>query len=245
MDERRRLAAELEECLRERVLPAYRRLHDFLHDEYLPRAREGIAFSELPGGAAWYAYLVRANSQSTATPAQLHESALAAVLHWRARAPTTPDALVPLAARPGGYLPDPASESAWRAYLLAEAPAEGAPRGVAGTPPTQALHVSARAAVDTGIHAQGWSRQEAIDWLVTQLGIGPDAAAAYVDRCVAQPARALAEFAGLAHFAELRTTAQRQGITDSEFRRRVVESLWMPLAELSQAVLLESTRAAQ
>ena len=41
------------------MLPAYRRLHDYLKDEYLPQARDTVAWSELPNGAEWYAYLVR------------------------------------------------------------------------------------------------------------------------------------------------------------------------------------------
>lgn len=248
MAERARLARELEERLRERVLPAYGRLHRFLGTEYLPRARAGVAFADLPGGAAWYAYLVRANSQSNATPAELHEEALASVTILRNRVPASPGVLPPLPARPSGFLIDRVSERAWRAYQTADAPAEGAPISVAGTPPTRALHVAALAAVDTGVHSQGWTRQHAIAWLGEQVGLDSAVAAEHVDRCIAQPARALAAFAGLRFFAELRTAAIESGgvaADHAEFTRRVADELWMPLPSLGAAVLAGEPTAAQ
>lgn len=248
MAERARLARELESRLRERVLPAYARLHGFLSTEYLPRAREAVAFAELPGGAAWYAYLARANSQSGATPAELHAAALARVAEWRSRAPASPGVLSPLPARPSGFLMDRVSERAWRAYLSADAPAEGAPISAAGVPPTQALHIAALAVVDTGVHAQGWTRERAIAWLVEQLGLDAGRAADHVDRCIAQPARALAAFAGLDFFAELRREAVARGgaaADHAEFARRVVQDLWMPLPVLGEAVLEEPRKPAQ
>ncbi len=249
MAERARLARELELRLRERVLPAYARLHRFLATEYLPSARAGVAFADLPGGAAWYAYLVRANSQSSAPPADVHAAALARVAEWRSRAPVSPGVLSPLPARPGGFLLDPVSARAWRAYLSADAPAAGAPISAAGVPPTRALHVAALAAVDTGVHSQGWTRERAISWLVEQLGLDAGVAADHVDRCIAQPARALAELAGLGFFGELRRAAIAGGSAaaddDAEFTRRVVESLWMPLPVLGEAVLDEPPKPTQ
>ena len=240
MADRARLARELDLRLRERVLPAYARLHRFLGTEYLPSAREAVAFADLPGGAAWYAYLVRANSRSTATPADVHAAALARVAEWRSRAPASPGVFSPLPVRPGGFLLDPVSERAWRAYLSADSPAEGAPISRAGVPPTRALHIAALAAVDTGVHAQGWTRERAIAWLVEQLGLDAAVAADHVDRCIAQPARALAAFEGLDFFGELRRVAIAGGgaaADHTEFARRVVESLWMPLPVLGEAVL--------
>jgi uncharacterized protein (DUF885 family) len=240
MAERARLARELELRLRERVLPAYARLHRFLVTEYLPSARETIALAELPGGVAWYAYLVRANFQSTGTPAEVHELALARVSEWRSRAPASPGVLSPLPARPAGFLLDPVSGLAWSAYLSADAPAVGAPISAAGVPPTRALHFAALAALDTGVHAQGWTRDRAIAWLVEQLGLDAGAAAEHVDRCIAQPARALAAFAGLGFFGELRRTATSGdgAVADhADYTRRVAESLWMPLPVLGDAVL--------
>jgi uncharacterized protein (DUF885 family) len=57
--ERVRVTRDLTRAISERVLPANRALHDFLQKEYLPRARTGIALSELPLGREWYAFLVK------------------------------------------------------------------------------------------------------------------------------------------------------------------------------------------
>jgi hypothetical protein len=190
---------------------------------------------------------MRANSVR-GTPAEVHVAALARVAEWRSRAPASPGVLSPLPARPAGFLLDPVSERAWRAYLSADAPAEGSPISAAGVPPTRALNIAALAAVDTGVHAQGWTRNRAIAWLVEQLGLDAGVAADHVDRCIAQPARALAALEGLGFFGDLRRAAIAGGSAaadHAEFTRRVVESLWMPLPVLGEAVLDEPPKSTQ
>jgi uncharacterized protein (DUF885 family) len=82
--ERRRLIEAYDQKLRTRVLPAYRRLHEYLAKEYLPVARSTVAWSALPGGDFWYAYLVRYYTSSESTPAQAHERGLQDVARVRA-----------------------------------------------------------------------------------------------------------------------------------------------------------------
>jgi uncharacterized protein (DUF885 family) len=62
--ERARLTRDLTREISERLLPANRALYDFLQKEYLPRARTGIAISELPLGREWYAFLVKKNTST-------------------------------------------------------------------------------------------------------------------------------------------------------------------------------------
>ena len=81
--DRQRLTKAYAEKLATRVLPAYRRLHDYLKDEYLAQARPTVAWSELPNGAEWYAYLVRYHTTTSITPDEVHELGLA---RWRASA---------------------------------------------------------------------------------------------------------------------------------------------------------------
>jgi uncharacterized protein (DUF885 family) len=50
------------------VVPALQRLHDFLVNTYLPGCRESVAWSELPGGEEWYAFLVRRYTTTSLTP---------------------------------------------------------------------------------------------------------------------------------------------------------------------------------
>ena len=82
--DRQRLMKAYEEKIATVVMPAYRRLHDYLETEYLPNARDSIGLSELPNGASWYAYLVRYHTSTSMTPAQVHELGLAEVARIRA-----------------------------------------------------------------------------------------------------------------------------------------------------------------
>ena len=67
-----RLNAAMTAVLKEKILPSYRALHDFLQHEYLPRSRASVGWSALPLGDAWYAYRVRRATGGMSTPAQLH-----------------------------------------------------------------------------------------------------------------------------------------------------------------------------
>ncbi len=83
--ERTRLRAALAEELKNRILPSYRSLHDFMQREYLPRTRDSIALSAFPLGADWYAYLVKRAIGNTVNLAELHALGLAEVERAHAR----------------------------------------------------------------------------------------------------------------------------------------------------------------
>ena len=72
---------------RAKLLPANRALHEYLRNEYLPRARAGLALSELPLGAAWYAYRIKRATSTRLTADEVHRIGLAEVERLRARAP--------------------------------------------------------------------------------------------------------------------------------------------------------------
>jgi uncharacterized protein (DUF885 family) len=74
--DRTRLAEAWRATIRDRLVPAYRRLHDFLRDEYLLRARPTVSLAALPGGSEWYAHLVRKTTTTELTPDALHELGL-------------------------------------------------------------------------------------------------------------------------------------------------------------------------
>ncbi len=82
--DRQRLLKAYDEKIRTQVLPAYRRLHDYLAKEYLPAARDTVAWSALPGGDYWYAYLVRYHTTTDMTPDEVHELGLREVARLRA-----------------------------------------------------------------------------------------------------------------------------------------------------------------
>jgi uncharacterized protein (DUF885 family) len=81
--DRQRLQQQALGTLRADVLPALRRLHTFWVEEYYPKTRESIAFSGLPQGKEWYAYLVRSQTTTGLTPDQIHELGLSEVKRIR------------------------------------------------------------------------------------------------------------------------------------------------------------------
>ncbi len=70
------LKKQAEAAYSESVAPAYEKLLVFMENEYLPAARESIAMSDLPNGAAWYAYNVKQNTTTDLTPQQIHQIGL-------------------------------------------------------------------------------------------------------------------------------------------------------------------------
>jgi uncharacterized protein (DUF885 family) len=331
VSERRRLLRVYDEKLRTRVLPAYRRLHDYLATEYLPRARDSVGWSALPSGDLWYAQLVRQQTTLDLTPDAVHElggrevarlqAELArlqpalgvggdlramldvlrsdpkyqpasatdllqacdrlrprveanlarlfarkpppapetrAVEDFRAAAataafhsPPSVDGTRPgvvylntydLPARrgfaldslclredlPGNHyrialvqqlpqLPrfrrfgrDAGYSDGWSLY----AATLGGELGVVADPVAQAgalvsqLAQAALLVVDTGVHARGWERPRAIEYLRAHSALGETALSVEVDRVIARPAEALAYTVGQVRIAELRRRAE-------------------------------------
>ncbi len=55
-----------------RTLDSYRRLHNFMNAEYLPKSRSSVGWSELPGGQDWYAFLVAVFTTTRMAPDEIH-----------------------------------------------------------------------------------------------------------------------------------------------------------------------------
>ena len=75
-DVRGQLAEDFARAYADQLRPAYRRLHDFIREDYLPRTRTSVGLSELPRGEDWYATLVRHTTTTDLTPAEIHEIGL-------------------------------------------------------------------------------------------------------------------------------------------------------------------------
>lgn len=74
--DRERLSAQMRVLLKDQVIPAYKRLHAFVRDEYLAKSRTSTAWSELPDGKAWYAYRVAGSTTTSLSPDEIHEMGL-------------------------------------------------------------------------------------------------------------------------------------------------------------------------
>jgi len=353
--EEARLTAAVRAVLKENILPSYRALHDFLQREYLPRTRTSVAWSALPLGNAWYAYLLRRTTGTAATQAELHLQGVAEVerLEKRVRALLS-EAAFPgdaqafyermrgdprfsrkesaellgayqnlkaevVDAAPSLFAAFPRAEFAIRSvepYREAVAPAVSyVPRAPNGMSPAvlyvnRAAHGERAALVvpsqylreavpghhyqlelqrervdlprfrrfggapafvegwglyaaalgeelnlyrdpegkfgsllaqldcalglvlDTGLHAQGWTRQQALDYLHAHLPIEDDDAVRTVDRMIALPGRAVACTVGFLKIQGLRIRAQQllgAGFDVRAFHAEIVQDGAMPL----------------
>ena len=360
--ERPRLLKAYEEKLASRVLPAYRRLLEFLRDEYLPQARDAVSWSELPNGAEWYAYLVRYHTTTGLTTEEVHELGLAEVARLRVkmermrqqlshtgdlasffdalradpaqqfvdpeellagyraiearvtaampllfgRTPRAPFEIRAVEAfrgpseaaasfqpasadgrRPGVFyvntrdLPSRPKYAMEALYLHAAVPghlhrislaqeAEDLPRfrrfawdtafgegwalyavtlgvdlglytdpyGAFGALATE-MGCAVRLVVDTGLHARGWTRAQAIDYFRANTPMGEADIAVQVDRHIARPGEAVACKVGELKIQELRRRAQAAlgpRFDIRAFHAQVVESGSLPLAVLESRI---------
>lgn len=81
--ERARLTKAFVELIERDLNPSYRRLRDFVRDEYLPACRTTVGWSALPDGAAWYASEVRRHTTTRMSPDEIHDIGLAEVARIR------------------------------------------------------------------------------------------------------------------------------------------------------------------
>jgi uncharacterized protein (DUF885 family) len=306
--ERTRLSASLTRAVKDKLLPAYRQLHDFIQSEYLPRARASVALSALPLGPSWYAYRVKRATGSGLTPNEIHSLGLVEVERIRARMLSLP-AGAPLVgagsagtgellnayrelkrqtlaamptlfsaapradfldtarldgpatlqiasflreAIPGRQyqsalqqeradLPkfrrfgsDPAFVEGWALYAASLGEELGlyrddeAKRGAL----LDQLKCAAALVVDTGLHAKGWTRAQAVDYLRAQVAADDADAGRVADRLVALPGDALACKMGEVKIRALLTRAQQvlAGRFDiREFHTEILKDGAMPL----------------
>ena len=75
-EDRERLTAAYRAAIETKIVPAYRKLHDFMRDEYVPKARASDGMEGLPDGKAWYAYNVSRITTTDYTPEQIHQIGL-------------------------------------------------------------------------------------------------------------------------------------------------------------------------
>ena len=82
--DRSRIQAAYRKAIQQKIAPAYRSLHDYIRDEHLDAARDSVAWSTLPNGQAWYAYLAKVYTTTDLKPDQIHEMGLQEVARIRA-----------------------------------------------------------------------------------------------------------------------------------------------------------------
>jgi uncharacterized protein (DUF885 family) len=81
--EQERLRTAAVEIYAAQVAPAYKKLHTFLTETYLPGSRETIGMKDLPDGEAWYQYNVKQMTTTDLTARQIHDIGLSEVKRIR------------------------------------------------------------------------------------------------------------------------------------------------------------------
>ena len=98
---------------------------------------------------------------------------------------------------------------------------------------------ASRLVVDTGLHALGWSRQEAVDWMAAHTPLPALEIDTEIDRYISYPGQALAYMVGRREIVRLRTeAAERLGprFDLREFHDLVLRVGILPLPALARTV---------
>ncbi|MEE1946218.1 DUF885 domain-containing protein [Pedobacter sp. KR3-3] len=74
--DKKKITEEYKQAITNVIVPTYKKLGDFLQNEYLPKARTTAGLSALPGGKAWYEYLVRQQTTTNKTPEEIYQTGL-------------------------------------------------------------------------------------------------------------------------------------------------------------------------
>jgi uncharacterized protein (DUF885 family) len=104
---------------------------------------------------------------------------------------------------------------------------------------TQDSMRAARLVVDTGLHALGWSRQRAVDFLVENTPMARIEIEAEIDRYAGHPGQALGYMVGRLEIERLRAEAERalgDRFDIREFHDTVLGSGTLPLPVLADVV---------
>ena len=96
-----------------------------------------------------------------------------------------------------------------------------------------------RLVVDTGIHSMGWTRDQAIDYMLANSDMSKTDATAEVERYIAIPSQALAYKIGALTIQKLKAKAQKELGTKfdvREFHNQVLNTGALPLAVLEKKI---------
>ena len=100
-------------------------------------------------------------------------------------------------------------------------------------------HRAARLVVDPGIHVMGWSRQQAIDYVLENTALGIDNVTYEIDRYAAVPGQATSYLLGSLEIQRLRAHAERllgDRFDIKAFHDRVLENGTVTLPMLATGI---------
>lgn len=81
--DKKRLTTAYIDMIDNTIVPAYKKLGDFLRTEYLPKARNTTGINALPGGDKLYTYLVKYWTTTNKTPDEIYQTGISEVKRIR------------------------------------------------------------------------------------------------------------------------------------------------------------------
>jgi uncharacterized protein (DUF885 family) len=98
---------------------------------------------------------------------------------------------------------------------------------------------ASRLVIDTGLHTQGWTRQQAVDYMLANTAWSAVDIESEINRYIAWPGQAVSYMLGMLEFRLLRELAEEQlgdNFSIREFHDRVLENGSVTLPMLGEAV---------
>ncbi len=189
-------------------------------------SRPGIFFINLRDTAEWPRYTLPTLAYHEGAPGHLFEGAL-----------KYEDAELPLYRQAASVT---AYGEGWGLYAEQVADELGMydddPLGKIGYLASYAFRAS-RLVVDTGLHAMGWSREQAIDYMVENSSNSPSASRTEIDRYIVYPGQACAYKVGQIAISRVRdAVSSRPGYDIKRFHDVVLGAGRIPLAVLERRV---------
>ncbi|UOQ79458.1 DUF885 family protein [Hymenobacter sp. 5414T-23] len=83
--DKQRLTEAYKKAIMEELVPTYKKLGDFLENEYAPKARNTTGISGVPGGDEIYRYYVKSWTTTDKTPEEIYQTGLREVTRIRGR----------------------------------------------------------------------------------------------------------------------------------------------------------------
>ncbi len=83
LDRQQEIKEEAHKALIDQVIPSFKKLNEFIVNEYIPHARDTIGWCDLPDGREWYTHLVKDLTSMDMTPEEIHSLGLSEVKRIR------------------------------------------------------------------------------------------------------------------------------------------------------------------
>lgn len=82
-EDKERITAAYFKAIKDKVIPAYKRLHDFIKTEYIPQTRTSTGFSDIPNGKERYDYWIKYWTTTNLSANEIYEIGLEEVARIR------------------------------------------------------------------------------------------------------------------------------------------------------------------